>query len=163
MTTLAAPNTATYTTATPQEFVSVVCSGVTNVMLVSWVGPGGISGQRTVRNTTSEGEDIGPLPNNTAVTLKALAGSPTFTAPAYGEPIQALVSGGGNSAASKIFGIGSGGTAISAGTTLVTQHPAEFEFVGVRLLYTNQSAGAITVTKARIASTAAHQRHSPFR
>jgi lysophospholipase L1-like esterase len=60
-------------------------------------------------------------------------------------------------AASKIFGVGSGGTAISLGTTMVTQHPAEWDFVGVQLLYENQSASSYTVTKARVASTATHQ------
>lgn len=59
--------------------------------------------------------------------------------------------------ASKTFGVGSGGTAIGAGTTLVTQHPAEFDFVGVQLLYQNQGASPITVTKARIAATPTHQ------
>jgi len=93
MPTLSAPNSATYTTTVPQESVQVVCTGANDVMLVSWVGPGGISGRRTVRNTTSAGEEIGPLPNSTGVTFSAIAGAPTFTAPAYGEPLQSLVSG----------------------------------------------------------------------
>lgn len=70
---------------------------------------------------------------------------------------RSLVSKDGISAASKIFGVGSGGTAIGAGTTLVTQHPAEFDFVGFQLLYTNQSGAPITVTSAVAYSTAVHQ------
>ncbi len=59
--------------------------------------------------------------------------------------------------ASKIFGVGSGGTAISLGVTMVTQHPAEWDFVGAQLFYENQSGSAYTITKARAASTATHQ------
>jgi hypothetical protein len=69
-----------------------------------------------------------------------------------------LVSGGGTlAAASKTFGIGSGGTAVGAGTTLVTQHPLDFAIVGVQGLWTNQSGAPITVTKAVAASTPVHQ------
>lgn len=63
----------------------------------------------------------------------------------------------GLSGASKTFGVGSGGTAISLGTTMVTQHPAEYAFVGAQLLYENQSGSSYTITKARCASTATHQ------
>ncbi|WP_395652553.1 SGNH/GDSL hydrolase family protein [Brevundimonas sp.] len=99
MPTLAAPQSATYTTVSPQEFVNVVCTGATDLMLVSWVGPAGTSGQRTVRNTTSAGEDIGPLLDGTTVTFTAQSGSPVFTAPAYSPPVQALVSGAGKALA----------------------------------------------------------------
>ena len=95
MPTLAAPQTATYTTVSPQEFVNVICTGATDVMLVSWVGPAGTSGQRTVRNTTSAGEDIGPLLDGTTVTFTAQAGAPVYSAPAFSPPVQALVSGYG--------------------------------------------------------------------
>ncbi len=93
MPTLNAPLTATYTTSTPGEFVVVVATGANDAMLVSWVGPGGISGQRTVRNTTTNGEDIGPFTDQTAVTFTALSGSPGYTAPG----IPAGVSGAWNS------------------------------------------------------------------
>jgi hypothetical protein len=63
----------------------------------------------------------------------------------------------GLSGASKTFGVGSGGTAISLGTTMVTQHPAEYAFVGAQLFYENQSGSSYTVSKARCASTATHQ------
>jgi hypothetical protein len=95
MTTLSAPNAATYTTATPDEFVNVTC-GASDVMLVTWAGPAGVSGRRTVQTTTSSGEELGPFPNGTAVTFAALAGSPVYTAPAFAEPVQSLVSGAGN-------------------------------------------------------------------
>lgn len=61
------------------------------------------------------------------------------------------------SGASKVFGAGSAGNAIGAGNSIVTQHPAEFDFVGVQLLYQNQSASAMTVSKAVVASTPTHQ------
>jgi len=61
------------------------------------------------------------------------------------------------SGASKVFGAGSAGNTIGAGTTIVTQIPAEFDFVGVQLLYQNQSASAIVVSKAVVASTPTHQ------
>lgn len=95
MTTLAAPLTAAYTTGTPNEFVTVVCSGSTDSMLVSWVGPAGTSGRRVVQNTTTAGEDIGPFLNNTTVTFTAQAGNPSYTCPSFADPVQALVSGGG--------------------------------------------------------------------
>ena len=96
MPTLSAPNVSTYRTTTPNEFVNVICTGQNDSMVVSWVGPGGISGQRTVRNTSAAGEEVGPFPNDTTVTFASGSGTPSFTAPAYGEPLQALVSGAGN-------------------------------------------------------------------
>lgn len=95
MPTLNAPQSATYVTASPQEFVNVICTGAADVMLVSWVGPAGTSGQRTVRNTTSAGEDIGPLLDGTTVTFLAQAGAPVYSAPAFSPPVQSLVSGAG--------------------------------------------------------------------
>lgn len=73
-----------------------------------------------------------------------------------GGGIETPINFGSLAAAQKVFGVGSGGTAIGAGTTLVTQHPAEFDFVGAQLLYHNQAAAAISVTKARVAATATH-------
>jgi hypothetical protein len=96
MPTLNSPQTAAYTTATPGEFVSVVCTGATDVMLVTWTGPAGTSGRRMVQNTTSAGEEVGPFLNSTVVTFSALSGSPTYTAPAFADPLQSLVSGAGN-------------------------------------------------------------------
>lgn len=89
---LYANQTAIYQVATPNEFVAVVCSGASDVMLVSWIGPAGTSGQRTVRGTTSVGEDIGPFPNGSSVTFTAISGAPFYTAPAFAAPVQTLVS-----------------------------------------------------------------------
>lgn len=102
MPTLAAPQTATYSTTVPSEFVTVICSGASDAMLVSWAGPAGTSGQRTVRNTTTAGEDIGPLPNGTTVTFTALSGSPIYLG--YGESLTPLVSGAGTAGAIAVMG-----------------------------------------------------------
>ena len=57
MTTLAAPQSVTFTSTIPNGFINVDCS-VGGEMLVTWVSPGSISGQRTVKGNA---EDIGPF------------------------------------------------------------------------------------------------------
>lgn len=102
MPTLSAPQSATYTTAVPSEFVTVICTGANDAMQVSWSGAGGTSGQRIVRNTPAAGEDIGPLPDGTSVRFTALSGAPSYLG--YAESFQSVVSGGGilrNKAASR--------------------------------------------------------------
>lgn len=84
MPTLNAPQTASFAVTAPGQYVVVVCSGPTDVMLVSWVGPGGISGQVTIRNTTAAGQDVGPFVDGTTVTFSALAGAPIYTPPGFG-------------------------------------------------------------------------------
>lgn len=100
-------------------------------------------------NQALSGEQIASGAVGIAATSQSsvLLGSDGYVPPAF-----ASIAG-----ASKIFGVGSGGTAISLGTTMVTQHPAEFEFVGAQLFYENQSGASYTVSKARAASTATHQ------
>lgn len=93
MPTLTAPLSAAYTTQTPDEFVAVVCTGATDVMLVAWVGPAGTSGQITIRNTSSAGQEVGPFLNGTTVSFTAQSGSPSYTAPAFASQVQSLVSG----------------------------------------------------------------------
>jgi len=103
MPTLSAPFSATYTTTVPGEFVGVVCA-TGDVMRVDWIGPAATSGQRTIRATTSTGQEIGPLENGTLVTFTALSGVPTYTAPGYQEAVQALVSGAGKGASIALLG-----------------------------------------------------------
>jgi len=103
MPTLVAPLSAKYTTAVPGEFVTVICASA-DVMQVSWAGPSATSGQRTVKATTSTGQEIGPFENGTLVTFTALSGSPTYTAPGYQDAVAALVSGAGKGARIALLG-----------------------------------------------------------
>lgn len=137
MPTLSAPNVSTYRTTTPNEIVNVICTGQNDSMVVSWVGPGGISGQRTVRNTSAAGEEVGPFPNDTTVTFAAGSGTPSFTAPAYGEPLQALVSGAGNITAAEL--------ATTAGTTGQTVRLSDGADRGAILMWSTPD-GASTET-----------------
>lgn len=78
MPTLASPQTAVVSVTTPNQVYRIKCLGATDVMLVSWVGTGGVSGQQTIRATTTTGQDVGPFQDDTAITFRALSGSPAY-------------------------------------------------------------------------------------
>ena len=78
MPTLASPQTVTVTASSPSQVYRVKCLGASDVMQVSWVGGGGISGQQTIRATVPAGQDVGPFQDETTITFTALAGSPSY-------------------------------------------------------------------------------------
>jgi hypothetical protein len=78
MPTLASPQTVTVTANAPNQVYRVKCLGASDVMQVSWVGGGGVSGQQIIRATTTAGQDVGPFQDETTITLTALAGSPSY-------------------------------------------------------------------------------------
>lgn len=94
MPTLNAYSTATVQIVTPGDFVNVVASNPGDEMRVSWVSPGSISGQRTVKNTTTAGMDLGPFVDDTVVTLYAVSGAPSYSGGAFVN-LQSAVSGAG--------------------------------------------------------------------
>ena len=89
MATLNAAQTATVNITTPGGYITVDCSSGA-VVQVSWVSPGGVSGQRRVLNIS---EDIGPFADSTAITLRCDSGSASYSE--TGSQIPALVSRGG--------------------------------------------------------------------
>lgn len=70
MTTLATPNTATYTVSSPADIIVITCGDQDN-LLATWVGAAGISGRIRVCGST---ETIGPWPLGTVITLTATRG-----------------------------------------------------------------------------------------
>lgn len=75
MPTLSAGQIATLTITQPNGWVTVSCA-IGDEAVTSWVGPGGISGQRTTKNLS---EDIGPFTDNTVVTIRSVSGSPQYS------------------------------------------------------------------------------------
>lgn len=90
MATLNAAQTATVNITTPGAFLTVDCSSGA-VVRVSWVGPGSVTGIRTVRNIS---EDLGPFTDSTVITLTCESGTATYTE--IGSQIPPLVLGAGN-------------------------------------------------------------------
>tara|TARA_R110000868_G_scaffold160430_2_gene390048 strand:- start:10511 stop:12331 length:1821 start_codon:yes stop_codon:yes gene_type:complete len=90
MPTLASPQTVTVTASSPSQVYRVKCLGASDVMQVSWVGGGGISGQQTIRATAPAGQDVGPFQDETTITFAALAGSPVYE---YSGPVMLEDSG----------------------------------------------------------------------
>jgi hypothetical protein len=88
MPTLSAPNSAVVSFNKPGQYVTVDCSSGSTA-LVSWSGPGGTSGRRTVKNIS---EDVGPFVDGTTATVQALDGSCSYES-------SASVSGAGSAAA----------------------------------------------------------------
>jgi lysophospholipase L1-like esterase len=87
MPTLSAPNSATIQFDKPGGYLTVDCA-VGSTAVVSWFGPGGTSGQRTVRNIS---EDVGPFIDGTTATVRATDGTCS-----YEQGGQSSVSGAGN-------------------------------------------------------------------
>lgn len=93
MPTLVATQTATVTILAPGGYITVTCAAG-DVMLVTWISPGSISGSRTVSQVT---EDVGPFSDGTTVTLRAMNGSPQYSdsslTPAQVAMVQSLIGG----------------------------------------------------------------------
>ena len=86
MATLNAAQTATVNITTPGGYITVDCSSGA-VVQVSWVSPGGVTGQRRVLNIS---EDLGPFADSTVITLRCDSGSADYSE--VGSQVPALVS-----------------------------------------------------------------------
>lgn len=77
MPTLIPPQVATYTTVTPFDTVTVT-EGAIDRILISWVGPAGISGRSRGSGRTGTTQTYGPFPTGTVITFTASEGLPSY-------------------------------------------------------------------------------------
>ena len=103
MPTITAPSSVQIPTTKPGASINVDCSGGATVR-VDWVGPGGITGSRTVKNIAEDVPAGISLPDSCTFTLTALDGTATYTGPMLGDSLQALVSGAGKTTRVALLG-----------------------------------------------------------
>ena len=94
MSTTLQPNTQfQYTTSTPGQYLTIYCPGVTDFVVVRWVGTAGVSGFLSITTNSSAGSIVGPFPPLTNITVSAVSGAPSYDVSGAG-------AGGGASLAS---------------------------------------------------------------
>lgn len=113
-----------YTTFAPGQYLTIYCPGVTDFVVVRWIGTAGISGFVSISTNLSAGSIVGPFPPLTNITVSAVSGAPSY---------DVSVAGTGGTATPVVNNLTTGGatSALSAAQGVVLANANPDPFVGM--------------------------------